>query len=157
MLAREFVYAAGRGCIGDIKARLRERIGRPDICERTTTAMCDPKAGILRVPTSMRIRIRSQVGAIRVHPLTVTANRSVASEKTYVIHQGILAGHPHGAHRTAVDPPRVKADAGSGVVASARGLEQRPGRTGSLKSGSRVENVELRLVGMEAYQHAVGA
>src|ERR1035437_1853019 len=128
MLARQFVYMARGGCIGDIEARLREGVGRPDIGEGATTAMRDPQAGELPVPTPMRIRIGGQIGAVRVHPLAVGAVGSVAAEKTHVLHEGTLAGHPLGAHRTVVDATGVKTDAGHNVVSPARGFEERTGR-----------------------------
>ena len=101
MLARQLVHMAGCTCIGHIKPRLRERVRRPDIGERTTAAMRHPQTGELPVPSPVRIRIRSQIRAIRADPLAVGAVGSVASEKAHVIHQRILAGHPHRSHRAA--------------------------------------------------------
>src|ERR1035441_2807448 len=48
MLGRQLVDVAWGGGIGDIKAGLRERGGRPDIGEGATPAVGDPQTGILR-------------------------------------------------------------------------------------------------------------
>ena len=51
VLAGDLIDAARGGGVGDVEAGLRERARRPEVGERAATAVRDPQARVLAVPT----------------------------------------------------------------------------------------------------------
>ena len=64
VLAGHRIHAAlGRG-VRDVHAGLREGARRPDILERSSATVGDPKAGILRIPAALGVGIGGAVAVV---------------------------------------------------------------------------------------------
>jgi hypothetical protein len=67
VLARELIDVSFGFRVGNIEAGLRERIRRPYVGERPAAAICDPEAGVLRIPPVERIRIAAMRAVVRIY------------------------------------------------------------------------------------------
>ena len=149
MLVRQLVHVPGRLRVRNQKARLRESIRRPDVCECSSASIRNPQAGILPVPALVQVRVSRVVVVVRI------AAAAVPAEKAHIIHQRLLARLPQHSYRTRVDTAREDSDPADDVLAARRRKKHCLRRTHSLVSRCLIQQVDLRERGMQPDQHRV--
>ncbi len=155
MLGRQFVHVAGRCRVGHVEARLRECVRRPDVGERSATAVRHPDAWILRTPAARREGRASTAGGVEGRSDRGRQIRAAAAMDLHVVHERTLARHPENARRPRIDAAGVDADPAHDVGAAAWRLEHRLRRADTLVAGCGVREIELGRAGMERNQDRV--
>ena len=140
VLGRQLVDVSGRRRVGDVEARLREGVRRPDVGERAAAAARHPDARVLRAPASGRERRAGRGRRCRAPTCTaggryaaaeaVESARRRASESSPAIHSRPVA--------RGLMPPVKMPEAAHDVGAALRRLEQRP--SARRRPGSRASS-----------------
>src|ERR1700730_13938580 len=156
MFAGKFVDSPACRGVGDVKAGLSKRAGRPNVDESTATAIGDPQAGILAVPAPVDVGISGVRIVVNLLPNFASLlgsgarfDGTVTTEEADVVDHRIAASHPLCGHRTRINAIGVETDASDDVRAALGRLQQRLGAAHSLECGCTVRDQDARDAWMQ--------